>query len=74
MSLLQYEALAVWIAHIATLLDLLGLEPADGGVEHADPHLALLEGVSRELKHSVDHYQVKTIHLVILRRKRERRS
>ena len=71
MSLLQYEPLAVWIAHVATFLDLLGLEPADGGVEHADPYLVLLQGVRRELKHSVDHYQVKAIHFVILRREKE---
>ena len=68
MALLQYESLPVRVAHVASLLGLLGLELADGCVEHADPHLTILKRVGRELKYSVDHHQVKTVHLVILRR------
>ena len=74
MSLLQYESLFVRVAHDAPILGLLWLELADGGVEHTDPHLAIIKRVGRELKHSIDHHQVKTIHLVILKRERTRKA
>ena len=58
--------MSVWVTHDTSLLGLLGLESADGGMEDADPHLTVFKRVGMELKHSVDYNQVKTMLLVIL--------
>ena len=41
-SLFQQEPLPVRVAHGASLLSVLRLEPTDGSMQHIDPHLALL--------------------------------
>ena len=65
-ALFQQDPLPIRVAHVPPLLDLLGFEFADGRMQYVDPHLALLQRVSIELEHSVDHDQIKSIQLVIL--------